>query len=78
MKKIGALAALTMTGLALATPAHAGNDSDHGHINVTGRNFSAANLCKQALGLVPLPAPWTDDAVDDACNNRDHIHYAHN
>src|SRR5262249_11023955 len=78
MKKISALAALTVTGLALATPAHADNAGDHGHINVTGRNLSAAGLCKQALGLVPLAAPWTDEAVDDACNNRDHVHHAHN
>jgi hypothetical protein len=69
MKKISALAALTVAGLTLATPAHADN---HGRINVAGRPITAASLCKQALALVPFAAPWTGDSVDDACNNRDH------
>lgn len=76
MKKISALAALTMTGLALAAPAHADNDSTvgpgtKGAIH-THRNPLATNLCKQALALVPVAAPWTGEEVDDACNNRDH------
>ncbi|MFJ9814053.1 hypothetical protein ACIRU3_02050 [Streptomyces sp. NPDC101151] len=74
MKKTSALAALTMAGLALATPAHADNGGDFGRgINVAGyRHFSTADLCKQALALVPVAAPWTGQDVDDACNNRDH------
>ncbi|MGW3205607.1 hypothetical protein [Streptomyces sp. NPDC001135] len=75
MKKITALAAVTVAGFSLATPAHAdsdGNHPNHGRINIAGRPFTAANLCKQALGLVPFAAPWTGDSVDDACNNRDH------
>ncbi|MFD7164886.1 hypothetical protein [Streptomyces violascens] len=79
MKKISALAALTIAGLALATPAHADNGDDLGRsINIAGHQpLSTANLCKQAFGLVPLAAPWSD-AVDDACNNRDHIHSERN
>lgn len=73
MKKISALAAFTMAGLLLATPAHAGDGGDRGRINIAGyRDLSTANLCKQALSLVPVAEPWTT-AVDDACNDRDHV-----
>ncbi|KUL44685.1 hypothetical protein [Streptomyces regalis] len=72
MKKISALAALTMAGLLLATPAHA-DDGNRGRINIAGyRDFSTANLCRQAVALVPVAAPWTGAALYDACNNRDH------
>ncbi|WP_328427505.1 hypothetical protein [Streptomyces sp. NBC_00443] len=70
MKKIGALAALTMAALVLAAPAHA-DDGDRGRITIAG--YSAGNLCREALALVPLAAPWTGAAVDDACANRDHV-----
>ncbi|EPD67527.1 MULTISPECIES: hypothetical protein [Streptomyces] len=78
MKKIGALAALTMVGLTLATPAHA-DEGDHGRINIGGRTLSPNALCKEALTLVPVAAPWTAQSVDDACNDRDHseIHHGH-
>ncbi|MFJ9538377.1 hypothetical protein ACIRPX_14045 [Streptomyces sp. NPDC101225] len=78
MKKIGALAALTMVGLTLATPAQA-DDGDHGRINIGGRTLSAKGLCKEATALVPVAAPWTAQSVDDACNDRDHsrIHHGH-
>ncbi|MGW3121858.1 hypothetical protein ACWDBW_32750 [Streptomyces sp. NPDC001107] len=74
MKKISALAVLTMTGLALATPAHADNDNNpHGRINtVSHRSPLATGLCKEALALVPVFAPVSDQALDDACNNREH------
>ncbi|WP_151484804.1 hypothetical protein [Streptomyces albicerus] len=74
MKKTSALAALTLAGLALATPAHADNDSNAGRATnlTTHRNALATNLCKEALALVPVAAPWTGQEVDDACNNRDH------
>ncbi|MFJ8533272.1 hypothetical protein [Streptomyces sp. NPDC093591] len=72
MKKISALAALTMAGLLLATPAHADN-GDRGRINIAGhRDFSTAYLCREAIGLIPVAAPWTGAALNDACNNRDH------
>ncbi|WP_369271206.1 hypothetical protein AB5J55_15245 [Streptomyces sp. R11] len=70
MKKISALAALTMAALVLAAPAHA-DDGDRGRINIAG--YTTANLCREALALVPLAAPWTGAAVDDACRNRDHV-----
>ncbi|MEU2711476.1 hypothetical protein [Streptomyces sp. NPDC007205] len=75
MKKITALAALTVAGFSLATPAHADEDGshpNHGRINVAGRPLNADNLCKQALGLVGIAAPWIGDPGQDACNDRDH------
>jgi hypothetical protein len=72
MKKISALVAFTAAGLMLATPAHA-DDTDPSRINIAGyRNLTTANLCKQALALVPVAAPWTGE-VDAACNDRDHV-----
>jgi hypothetical protein len=70
MKKISALAAFTLAALVLAGPAHA-DDGDRGRINIAG--YSSANLCRQALALVPMAAPWTGPALDDACLNRDHV-----
>lgn len=76
MKKLSALAALTMTGLALAAPAHADNGGDPvGRINVAGRSFTGASLCKEALAIVPVAAPWTGDSFDAACDNRPHVHH---
>ncbi|MFE5819175.1 hypothetical protein ACFQ6S_37900 [Streptomyces sp. NPDC056479] len=71
MKKISALAALAMAALVLAAPAHA-DDGDRGRIKIAG--YSAPGLCREALALIPLAAPWTGPAVDDACDNRDHIY----
>ncbi|MFI5549852.1 hypothetical protein [Streptomyces sp. NPDC051738] len=71
MKKISALAALTMAVLAVAAPAHA-DDGDRGRINIAGH--SAPNLCRAALALVPWAVPMTGPSVDDACNNRDHVY----
>ncbi|GHI08209.1 hypothetical protein AQI88_06260 [Streptomyces cellostaticus] len=77
MKKISALAALTMAGLALATPAHADNGRDPlGHFRVAGANFTGATLCKGAFALVPVAAPWTGNSMNDACDNRPHTHNA--
>ncbi|MET9829253.1 hypothetical protein ABZ078_08065 [Streptomyces sp. NPDC006385] len=77
MKKISALAALTMAAFVLAGPAHADehdHDRERGRITIAGyRDFSTASLCRQALALVPVAAPWTGPALDDACYNRDHI-----
>ncbi|MER6029928.1 hypothetical protein [Streptomyces sp. NPDC001851] len=75
MKKITALAALTVAGFSLATPAHADEDGshpNHGRINVAGRPLNADNICKQALGLVGIAAPWIGDPGQDACADREH------
>lgn len=74
MKKISALAALTMTGLALATPAHADNGNNPGgRIYTVSHQSPLSNaLCKEALALVPVVAPVSDQSLDDACSNRDH------
>ncbi|KUO01918.1 hypothetical protein [Streptomyces caeruleatus] len=69
MKKISALAALTLAALVIAAPAHA-DDGDRGRVTIAG--YTTPNLCRQALALVPMAAPWTGPAVDDACYNRDH------
>ncbi|MEY9991531.1 hypothetical protein ABIE67_003563 [Streptomyces sp. V4I8] len=75
MKKISALAACTMAALVLAAPAPAhADDGDRGRITIAGH--SAPNLCRAALALVPWAVPVTGPAVDDACYDRDHIHYA--
>ena len=74
MKKISVLAAVTMTALALATPAHADNgNTPGGRIYTVSHQSPLANgLCREALALVPVFAPGTDQAVDDACSNREH------
>lgn len=78
MKKISVLAALTVTGLALATPAHADGDDNPGgrHSHASHHNPLTTDLCERALGLVPLAAPWTGQEVRDACENRDHGDFA--
>ncbi|MFJ7078612.1 hypothetical protein [Streptomyces sp. NPDC098781] len=70
MKKISALAALTMAALVLAAPAHA---DDRGRVTIAG--YSTPGLCREALALVPWAVPLTGPSVDDACNNRDHVYY---
>jgi hypothetical protein len=78
MKKISVFAALTMTGLVIATPAHAdGGDNLGGRrVHASHQNPLATNLCERALALVPLAAPWTGQEVRDACDNRDHSDFA--
>jgi hypothetical protein len=71
MKKISALAALTMAALVLSAPAHADN-GDRGRINIAG--YSEASLCREALAIVPFALPLTGPAVDDACYDRDHAY----
>ncbi|MFE9450877.1 hypothetical protein [Streptomyces sp. NPDC006739] len=78
MKKITALAALTLAALALGTPAHA---EDNGGLGGTGtrtgttshRNSLSDNVCKEALAVVPFALPWTGDAMTEACNNQEHL-----
>ncbi|MFF4503302.1 hypothetical protein [Streptomyces sp. NPDC001401] len=72
MKKISALAALTMTGLALATPAHADNDNPGPRVYSSHHSPFSSALCREALALVPVFAPVSDQALEDACNNREH------
>jgi hypothetical protein len=78
MKKTSVLAALTVTGLVLASPAHADADDNPGgrRVHASHQNPLATNLCERALGLVPLAAPWTGQEVQDACDNRDHSDFA--
>ncbi|MFI8258250.1 hypothetical protein [Streptomyces filamentosus] len=70
MKRIIATAALALTSLALATPAHADNDSNFGPgINAANNwNFSAAAVCFQELAVVPVGGAWTGDTVNHCVN----------
>ncbi|MEX0171755.1 hypothetical protein [Streptomyces sp. LMG1-1-1.1] len=70
MKKTIATAALALTSLALATPAHADNDSNFGPgINAANNwNFSAAAVCFQELAVVPVGGAWTGDTVNHCVN----------
>ncbi|MFI1713413.1 hypothetical protein [Streptomyces litmocidini] len=70
MKKIIATAALALTSLALATPAHADDDSNFGPgINAANNwNFSAAAVCFQELAVVPVGGAWTSDTVNHCVN----------
>jgi hypothetical protein len=61
MKKIIALAAITLAALTLASPAQADNDSNVGSgVNAANNwNFTAAAVCIQELAVVPVLADWT-------------------
>ncbi|MFE0645159.1 hypothetical protein ACFW2Y_26640 [Streptomyces sp. NPDC058877] len=66
MKKIISIAALALTGLALASPAHADDDANFGSgVNAANNwNFSAAAVCLQELAVVPVGGAWTGDTVN--------------
>ncbi|MFF7472651.1 hypothetical protein [Streptomyces sp. NPDC008092] len=70
MKKIMMLAALPAAALALATPAHADNDSNFGSgVNAANNwNFSAAAVCFQELAMVPVGGAWVGDTLNHCVN----------
>lgn len=70
MKKIITAAALALTTLALAAPAHADDDSNFGPgINAANNwNFSAASVCFQELAVVPVGGAWTGDTFNHCTN----------
>ncbi|MFE2556737.1 hypothetical protein ACFXGT_11985 [Streptomyces sp. NPDC059352] len=70
MKKIISVAALALTSLALATPAHADHDSNFGPgVNAANNwNFSAAAVCFQELAVVPVGGAWVGDTVNHCVN----------
>ncbi|WP_261719151.1 hypothetical protein [Streptomyces sp. FZ201] len=71
MKKIISAAALVLTSLVLATPAHADEpDSNFGSgVNAANNwNFSAASVCFQELAVVPVGGAWTGDTANHCAN----------
>ncbi|WP_327375185.1 hypothetical protein OG393_15205 [Streptomyces sp. NBC_01216] len=70
MKKIITAAALALTALALAAPAHADDDSNFGPgANAANNwNFSAASVCFQELAVVPVGGAWTGDTFNHCTN----------
>ncbi|MFG3192464.1 hypothetical protein [Streptomyces omiyaensis] len=70
MKKIITAAALALTALALAAPAHADDDSNFGPgVNAANNwNFSAASVCFQELAVVPVGGAGTGDTFNHCTN----------
>ncbi|MEU6818804.1 hypothetical protein [Streptomyces sp. NPDC046860] len=70
MKKIITLAALALAVAAVATPAHADNDSNFGGgINAANNwNFTAAAVCLQEVAVVPVLGDYVSDHVNNCSN----------
>ncbi|MFB6824555.1 hypothetical protein ACFCXA_23595 [Streptomyces virginiae] len=70
MKKIISAGALTVAALALATPAHADNDSDFGGgVNAANNwNFTAAAVCLQEVAVVPVLGDYVSDHANNCSN----------
>ncbi|MFI6642605.1 hypothetical protein [Streptomyces sp. NPDC050504] len=70
MKKITATVVLALASLALATPAHADDDTDFGPgVNAANNwNFTAAAVCFQELAVVPVGGAWNGNTVNHCVN----------
>ncbi|MFI8385003.1 hypothetical protein [Streptomyces sp. NPDC085540] len=70
MKKIISAAALTVAALALATPAHADDDSNFGGgVNAANNwNFTAAAVCLQEVAVVPVLGDYVSDHANNCSN----------
>lgn len=70
MKKIISVAGFALAAAAVATPAHADNDSNFGPgVNAANNwNFSAASVCFQELAVVPVSGEVTDSTVNHCVN----------
>ncbi|WP_329107665.1 hypothetical protein [Streptomyces sp. NBC_01439] len=70
MKKIISAAALAVAALALATPAHADDDSNFGGgVNAANNwNFTAAAVCLQEVAVVPVAGDWVGDHTNNCSN----------
>ncbi|MDT7846697.1 hypothetical protein [Streptomyces justiciae] len=66
MKKIIALTALTVAGLAFTTPANA--DDGPGVDAASNWNFSAASVCFQELATVPVGGVLDGSTVNHCTN----------
>ncbi|MFG2836936.1 hypothetical protein ACGFZH_20430 [Streptomyces zaomyceticus] len=65
MKKIISVAALALTSLGLAAPAHADKEGNLGPGATPPRiwNVSAAAVCFQELGVVPVDGAWNGNTA---------------
>ncbi|WP_042381117.1 hypothetical protein [Streptacidiphilus melanogenes] len=79
MKKIIALAAITLTALAVASPAQADNDSNFGGgVNAANNwNLTAAAVCLQEVAVVPVLGDWVGDHVNNCSNGNVIDHTLH-
>ncbi len=70
MKKIISAAALVVTSLVLATPAHADEPESNFGSGVSGThwNIVGASICVQELAAVPAGEAWTLDATHSCAN----------
>ncbi|WP_427920883.1 hypothetical protein [Streptomyces sp. cg40] len=78
MKKTLMAAACAAAALALATPAHADNDSNFGEgVNAASNwAFTAASVCFQELAVVPVGGAWNGNTVNH-CVNGNVLNHAH-
>ncbi|MFF0745415.1 hypothetical protein ACFYVL_33950 [Streptomyces sp. NPDC004111] len=78
MKKITTAAVLALASLALASPAHADDDSNFGPgVNAANNwNFTAAAVCLQELAVVPVGGAWVGDTVNH-CVNGNVLNHSH-
>ncbi|MEU6988265.1 hypothetical protein ABZ946_33415 [Streptomyces sp. NPDC046324] len=77
MKKIVMAAALVLSTAALASPAHADNDSNFGGgVNAANNwNFTAAAVCLQEVAVVPVLGDWVGNHANN-CTNGNVIDHA--
>ncbi|MFJ6897672.1 hypothetical protein [Streptomyces hokutonensis] len=70
MKKTLMAVACAAAALALATPAHADDDTNFGPgVNAANNwNFSAAPVCFQELAVVPVGGAWNDNTFNHCTN----------
>ncbi|MFB7257923.1 hypothetical protein [Streptomyces nojiriensis] len=70
MNKIITTTALALATVALATPAHADNDSNFGGgVNAANNwNFTAAAVCLQEVAVTPVLGDWVGDHVNNCSN----------
>ena len=71
MNKIITAVALALAGTAaLASPAHADNDSNFGNgVNAANNwNFTAAAVCLQEVAVVPVLGDWVGDHANNCSN----------
>ncbi|MFJ9245320.1 hypothetical protein [Streptomyces sp. NPDC101776] len=70
MKKTLMAVACAAAALALATPAHADNDSNFGSaLNAANNwNFTAAAVCLQEVAVVPVLGDWVGDHANNCSN----------
>ncbi|MBK6015100.1 hypothetical protein [Streptomyces sp. MBT53] len=70
MKKTLMTVACAAVALAMATPAHADNDSNFGSgVNAASNwAFTAASVCFQELAVVPVGGAWNGNTVNHCVN----------